>query len=285
LVIVGTFTPINQQGKTEGAREMYRFCLAMVDLKSGKVVSKTVARSRMENVDHTPQPYFRDAPVWSKDPPAESYVRTCQASKLGETINPAYLQTLVAAAVVDEGVRSYNAGRYKEALALFAKAQETTAGKQWRVHNGLYLANWKLGRKEAMTQSFAQLVDYGFDQGNLAVMFLFRPGATVLPPDGKATANDLWLKTIAQRAAQRNACLEIAGHNSRGGPEIVGERLSALRAEFVRQRLVGEVPALGKRVIAAGYGSRETLVGTARDDASDALDRRVEFKLLPCASS
>jgi hypothetical protein len=29
-------------------------------------------------------------------------------------------------------------------------------------------------------------------------------------------------------------------------------------------------------------GSRQTMVGSGRDDASDALDRRVEFKVIGC---
>ena len=32
-----------------------------------------------------------------------------------------------------------------------------------------------------------------------------------------------------------------------------------------------------------GKGSREMIVGTGKDDASDALDRRVEFKTVQCA--
>lgn len=284
LLIVGTFTPVNMQGKTEGMREIFRFCLAMVDLKTGKVVSKTVARSRMEGVDHTPQPYFRDAPAWSRDPATENYVKTCQASKAGDMANPGYLESLVTGALVDEGIRAYNAGRHKDALAIFVRARQTPAGAQLRVFNGLYLSSWKLNRRDAIADHFGRLVDYGFDQGHLAVTFLFRPGASILPPDGKQGPYGIWLKTIAQRADQRRACVEVAGHTSGGGPEVVNERLSALRAEHVRQRLVETAPRLAKRVIATGYGSREMLIGTGRDDASDQLDRRVDFKLLPCAS-
>lgn len=283
LLIVGTFTPINQQGKTEGAREMYRFCLAMVDLKSGKVVSKTVARSRMEKVDHTPDAFFRDAPSWTKDTAGEGYVKTCQASKAGDAINPAYIESLVAAALIEEGVRAYNGGKYKDALAMFGKAKGTTAGQQLRVLSGVYLSNWKLGKQAETAKSLGEIVDYGLDQGQLAMMFVFNQGATTLPPNSKAAPNDIWLKTIAHRLDDRKSCVEVGGHASRGGPEAVNERLSSLRAEYIRRRLVGEAPALGKRIIAAGYGSRETLVGTGTDDAADMLDRRVEFKLLPCS--
>ena len=34
------------------------------------------------------------------------------------------------------------------------------------------------------------------------------------------------------------------------------------------------------RMIAIGVGGREPLVGTGRDDATDALDRRVEFRVV-----
>jgi outer membrane protein OmpA-like peptidoglycan-associated protein len=283
LLVVGTFTPINQQGKTEGVREIYRFCLAMVDLKSGKVVSKTVARSRMENVDHTPQPFFRDGPAWTRDSAAEGYVKTCQASKAGDAINPDYIQSLVAAAIVDEGVRAYNAGKYKDALAMFTKARETTAGAQLRVLSGLYLSNWKLGRQADTAKSFGDIVAYGLDQGQLAVTFVFNQGATTLPPGSKSAPNDIWLKTIAQGLSEKNQCAEVGGHASRSGPEAVNERLSSLRAEYVRRRLVSEAPTLGNRLIATGYGSRENLVGTGTDDATDMLDRRVEFKVLKCS--
>lgn len=283
LLVVGTFTPINQQGKTEGAREIYRFCLAMVDLKSGKVVSKTVARSRMENVDHTPEAFFRDAPAWTRDTAGDGYVKTCQTSKAGDAINPAYVESLVAAAIIDQGIRAYNAGKYHDALAMFGKAKETTAGKQLRVLSGTYLSYWKLGKPTETAKSFGEIVDYGLDQGQLAMMFVFNQGATTLPPNSKSAPNDLWLKTIAQRLGDRQSCVEVGGHASRSGPEAVNERLSSLRAEYIRRRLISEAPSLGKRVIAVGYGSRETLVGTGTDDAADMLDRRVEFKLLPCS--
>jgi hypothetical protein len=35
-------------------------------------------------------------------------------------------------------------------------------------------------------------------------------------------------------------------------------------------------------VLLAAQGFRENIVGSATDDAVDALDRRVEFKIVPC---
>lgn len=45
IMLVGTFTGVNKEGKTEGVREAFRVCLALADLKSGKIISKGVARA------------------------------------------------------------------------------------------------------------------------------------------------------------------------------------------------------------------------------------------------
>jgi outer membrane protein OmpA-like peptidoglycan-associated protein len=148
----------------------------------------------------------------------------------------------------------------------------------------VYLSNWKLGQRDAAAQAFGKIVDYGLTNKRLAVKFLFKPGSTSFWPDPEVSGPyGSWLEQIATRTSQRNnACLEITGHTSRTGSEPLNERLSLLRAEYIKQRLEFDAPELGKRTIANGKGSRENLVGTGRDDATDALDRRVEFKVLDC---
>ena len=94
----------------------------------------------------------------------------------------------------------------------------------------------------------------------------------------------VWLKAIASRASSGSSCLEVTGHTSATGPEPLNERLSLLLAEYVKAQLEASAQALAlaKRTIAAGMGSRQTMVGSGRDNASDALDRRVEFKVIGC---
>jgi hypothetical protein len=41
---------------------------------------------------------------------------------------------------------------------------------------------------------------------------------------------------------------------------------------------------LGQRTTPSGKGFRENLVGSGSDDAVDALDRRVEFRIVPCSA-
>jgi outer membrane protein OmpA-like peptidoglycan-associated protein len=91
-----------------------------------------------------------------------------------------------------------------------------------------------------------------------------------------------WIAAMASSAAKRNGCLLVVGHASQSGSESVNNRLSLMRAKAIESQLVQRSPALAKRIKATGAGSRETVVGNGRDDTSDALDRRVELKVVDC---
>ncbi|HHW78947.1 MAG TPA: OmpA family protein [Xanthomonadaceae bacterium] len=283
IVLVGTFTGVNKEGKTEGVREAFRVCLALADLKSGKIISKGVARAKPEGVDITPTAYFNDSPAWTPDQATEGYIKTCQGTKPGDPINPLYADRILTAALVSEAIDAYNNRQYRKALDLYQSALRSPGGEQLRVYNGLYLASWKVGRRNEAAQAFGRIVDYGLTNKRLAVKFLFKPGSTDFWPDRQVTGPyPVWLKQIAQRTAENKGCLEIVGHTSRTGPEPINDRLSLLRAGTIKQKLESDAPELRTRTIANGVGSRENLVGTATDDARDALDRRVEFKVVDC---
>ncbi len=294
LVFIGTFTPINLLGKGDGARDAYRVCFALADLKTGKIVSKGFARSQTVGIDATPLPYYQDAPVWVNDKIVEGYIKTCQGTKAGDPIKPEYYDRVSAATGIDTATRAYNQKQYKESLALFDAVLRSPSGDQPRVHTGLYLSNMKLGRREAAMQSFGKVVQYGVAGSRVAVKFNFAPGSAGLVKDQSPA--DRWLKEIARQTAgpvpaARGAataeaatpsCYEISGHTSRTGAEPINERISLLRAEYIRSKLITERKDLGPRLSTVGYGSTQAIVGTAKDDASDALDRRIELKSKAC---
>ena len=58
VVLVGTFTAINNAGVAGGPRDAYRICLTLADLKTRKIVSKGVARAQPEGIDTTPTAFF-----------------------------------------------------------------------------------------------------------------------------------------------------------------------------------------------------------------------------------
>jgi len=281
-VMVGTFTPVNAQNQTAGAREAYRFCLVMVDLRAGKTIAKGVARARMDSVDSTPNTFFRDSPAWTNDASIKSYIDTCQATKVGDAISQTYLNGILAASIIAEAIEAYDANRYRDALDLYLTAEKSPAGNQLRVYNGVYLTSWKLGRRDQATEAFGRVVDYGLQNNALGVKILFRPGSTAFASDQQSgDAYEMWLRQIATRSASRNACLQVTGNSSPSGSAVLNEQLSQLRAEYVKGKLEADAPALTGHVIATGVGAKNNLVGTGADDLSDALDRRVEFKVIP----
>ena len=284
LILIGTLTPINREGKTEGVREIYRICLALADLKTGKLISKGMTRSDPAGVDTTPTAFFRDSPAWAKERTTDGYVKTCQGSKPGDPMDPIYLDRILIGTIIGEGIDAYNLGRYQDALARYTEAQRLPGGAgELRVLNGLYLTNYKLNHISAATELFGQIVDYGLQNQRLAMKLLFKPGTTAFWPDPVVSGPyEMWLQRIALRTEAASACLEVSGHTSPTGPSAINDRLSQLRAETIRSRLVAIAPALDRRVIAVGVGSRENLIGTGRDDASDALDRRAGFKVISC---
>lgn len=284
LILIGTFTGVNGERKTEGKREAYRICLALADLKTGKLVGKGLAFAGTEGTDPTPVPFFRDAPVWLDDAATTGYIRTCQGTRAGDPINPNYLDKIVTAATVAEAIDAYGKNQFADALKLYEVALASPGGDQLRVHTGLYLTNLKLRRMDAARKAFGQVVEQGLEQKRLGVKFLFRPGTAAMWVDPKAgpLPYPMWLNEIAGRAAKRPTCLEFGGHTSASGAEPLNDRLSLLRADSVRKAVEAVSPALGKRLVSKGHGSRQMLVGNGRDDLSDALDRRVELLVKDC---
>lgn len=289
LVLVGSITRVAAPGvitpttaPSAGPGATYRIWAALADLRTNRIVSHETAWVRADGVDMTPTPFFRDSPSWLADRTQAAYIKTC-AGNPGDPIDPAYLTSLFSAAAVADGIKAYEAGRYREALTHYIQAKSLPAGDQLRVYNGIYLANAALGREAAAEAAFGTLVGYGLDRGKLAVKLVFQPSSTRFWPDRTVTGvYPMWLRQIASRAAAQPACLRLVGHTSPTGPDEVNRALSLARAERVRDELVGRAPQLDPKADAQGRGSAEPIVGSGRDDATDVLDRRVEFETRPC---
>jgi outer membrane protein OmpA-like peptidoglycan-associated protein len=283
VVLVGTLTPIKNVDPGAADPQVYRVCFAMADLRSKTIIAKGARRAKPQGVDHAPLQAFADSPVWAADPSVEGYIKTCQASKLGETVDAAYVAAIGAAALVSEAVNEYEAKHYREALAYYRVAMRLPGGDQLRVRNGLYLTTAKLNRRDESVNAFGEVVDYSLKASRLSVRFLFKPGSTQFHDDKQVTGPyPMWLSQIATRAFKSDSCLDIVGHTSPTGPAALNERLSVLRAQYIKGLLQSSSPQLGGRLTASGVGLRENLVGTGKDDASDAIDRRVEFKVRKC---
>jgi len=281
LLLTGTMTRVD--GDAGARKKALRIQLALTDLKAGTVVAQASALARDEGLDHTPLAYYRDSPVLVKDRVIEGYVRTT-ATPPGQRADPLYLERIAQATVIHEATTLYNQERYVEALGKYRSALAMPAGEQIRVVNGIYLAAAKLGRTAEAEQAFARVVALGIAYNELGVKFLFNPGSTEFWSDPKVSgAYPMWLRQIARESTNAKVCMNIVGHTSHTGSEPTNDALSLQRANFIRQRLVGEASTLAAKTKTSGMGLRQNIVGSGTDNAVDALDRRVEFKIVPCS--
>jgi hypothetical protein len=277
VLLTGTTTRVQS-----GQRATFRINLALTDLKTGQQLAQSSAVATDSGLDTSPTPYYRDSPVLVKDKIVEGYLRTASAPA-GQRADPAYFERIAAATLIDEATTLYNTERYQDSLAQYRQALATPAGEQLRVLNGVYLTNVKLGRMGEAEQAFGKVVALGIAYNELGVKFLFNPGGTEFWSDPKVSgAYGMWLRQIARESTAAKVCMNIVGHTSRTGSEQVNDALSLKRADYIRQRLAGEAGELGGRTKTAGMGFRQNIVGSGTDNVVDALDRRVEFKIVPC---
>jgi len=280
-LLTGTLGRV-MSGPKAGKNAPLQINLSLTDLRSGTVVAQASALARDEGLDHTPTRYYQDSPVLVKDQVVAGYLRTA-ATAPGQPADPFYFERVAVATVINEATTLYNAERYQDALAKYRAAGGTPGGDQLRTLNGIYLAQTKLGRSAEAEQAFGNIVAYGFKHNQLDVKFLFNPGSTAFWSDARISgAYGMWLRQIAKESNNTKVCMQIVGHTSRTGSEPVNDALSLQRANAILQRLAADAPALGTRIKTIGKGFRENLIGSGSDNAVDALDRRVEFKIQPC---
>jgi len=279
-LLTGTMTRV--EGSAANRKRALQINIALTELKSGTVVAQASALARDEGLDHTPLAYYRDSPVLVKDKVIEGYART-SATPPGQRGDAFYLERIAAATVINEATALYNQERYVEALGQYRSALAMPTGEQIRVMNGIYLTSAKLGRTAEAEQAFGRVVALGIAYNELGVKFLFNPGSTDFWSDPRVSGPyAMWLRQIAKEGTAAKVCMNVVGHTSKTGSEQVNDALSLQRANFIRQKLAAESAALGSRTKTAGMGFRQNIVGSGTDNAVDALDRRVEFKIIPC---
>ena len=283
LLLIGTLTAINSRNVKDQKADVFRVCLVLIDLRSGKLVAKRVDRATLSTVDSEPIALFRDAPTWSLDRTAMAYIKSCQGSSPGDSVDPGYLLRLPAAAVINEAAIAYDDNKPAEAYRLYHEARPIAEPDDLRVLNGLYLTSWRTGKKKEAADTFGKIVGIGIESKNLPIKIFFNPGKTTLLSSADLQSQyAVWLRELAVQVGNRDTCMKIVGHTSRTGDAAANEQLSKKRADLIKQTLERQNKKLGPRLAADGVGSRETLIGLGTDDLRDALDRRVEFRTVGC---
>ncbi|MCW7539475.1 OmpA family protein [Aquabacterium sp. A7-Y] len=284
LLLIGTVTPIHTRGSADTPPDAFRIWVSLIDLRTKRIIAKRLDRASAGSVNAEPLAYYRDSPTWHKDKTVQAYINSCQMdTRVGDPADPEYLARLPAAAVLNEAAIAYGEGRIDIANGLYKEARLLAEPGDLRVLNGLYLTSWKLGHRDAAEAAFSRLVASGLESKRLPMKLLFQPGRTQFIEVGDLVQQyQVWLGALSSEAASVPACIQVVGHTSRTGSARVNEELSRRRAEQIVRLLEQRNRALGARLNAKGAGSREALVGLGTDDLRDALDRRVEFRVVDC---
>ena len=288
LVLLGTVAPVTGAGATtpitRGRPGAYRIWTVLVDPGTGRITARAEAWLRPQAVDPTPTRFVQAAPAWTPELTTAAYLRTVDRA-VGEAADPSYLEGLRAQALAADGTRAFEVGRYTEAAAIYQQAGRLPGGQQMRVLNGTYLTYVALDQPREAADAFVRVVDHGLARGRLAIRFVFQPGSTDFWRDRAVSGPyPLWLRLVSQRVAGQNSCLVLVGHASPTGPVSLNERLALARAEQVRRRMIAEQRSLTSRIRAEGRGARQPLIGSGADNATDVLDRRVEFNPIDCGA-
>jgi outer membrane protein OmpA-like peptidoglycan-associated protein len=284
LLLIGTLTPINVERSIDKQPDAFRVWLTLIDLRTGKVIAKALDRATIASVNPEPLPFYRDSPTWHKDKTVLGYINSCQVNtKIGDLADPDYLARLPAAAVINEATLAYDDGKVPAANKLYREAEPIADPGDLRVLNGLYITSWQLGERDQAKAAFSKIVASGLEQKRLPVKILFQPGRTSFNAIGDLPQQyQIWIASLATEAARSDSCMRIVGHTSRTGSARANETLSRQRAEAVQKMLEKDNRTLSARLSATGAGSKEALVGIGTDDQRDALDRRVEFRVVDC---
>ena len=287
LLLIGSLTPVDLNPTPRGEAgpvAAFRIWLTLADLRTGKIIAKRLDRATPASVNAEPTRFFRDSMTALKDHGVAAYLHSAQIDGgVGDALDPLYLMHLPAAALLHEAINAYNDNPLGAAHRLFAEAGRLADADDLRALNGRYLTSWRLGRRQEAGEVMARIVTAGLAGRQLVLKVMFEPGGTaLLGPAEQRAQTRLWLRELARQASARGACLRVVGHASRIGSAAVAQALSARRAAALRWVLASEAPASAKRFSAEGVGWRDNLVGLGTDDARDALDRRVEFRVVDC---
>lgn len=280
-VVIGV---IKQETYNNQTIKLPHLFLSAVDVKSSQVMAHSEVWISNQDMKLQPTPLYSDSPMFIKDPRAEKVIATARAAS-GSVVDKNYSSTMETNGLLTEASTAYNSGNYPAAADLFGKAARRDDGQVMKTYAGLYQAYLKLGQLTEAEEAFARLAGIGIKNGTLSVKFLFEVGETSFFGQPEEIAEyAIWLRQIAKKIAEAQACVEISGHASRSGSADFNKRLSDKRAHTIQRRLLDVAPVIAHKTVAIGRGFEQNIVGSGTDDFRDSIDRRVEFKVLDCST-
>jgi hypothetical protein len=268
-----------------GNAKTYHVYATLYDKTSGTIVGN--GDVWVSNIDYAPLELYKDSPVYIRSNDLENLSRSVK-TKVGEVVDKSLLRAQNSKALFAEADAFYEKREYAKALPIYLEIEKRDDGKTIKVYAVLYNISFLTGDYAQAEYYFARLTETCIaEKGNIEVKLLFKVRETdyVSSIRGRDTSveYDLWMRQIgAYLETHPRYCLMIAGHASRTGTDEYNVALSKKRAAAVQQHLRKYFPEIMSKSKTVGMGYRDNIIGTAADDDSDSIDRRVEFSLIDC---
>jgi len=269
----------NRQGE-----KYYHIFASAIDRKTGNLVAKSSAWVLGRDLDFTPTKEYKDGAMLMSDNRHKSKVAIARGLSKTYTSND-YYKSIETNAILTEASSQYGKNKYRSAATLFSKVAERSDGQIMKTYAGLYQTHLKLGQTKKAEKAFGKLLEISINNKNLSIKFLFAVNSTNFIVNKTLKKRYLiWLRQVGKVFNTNQYCAEIIGHSSHTGEIKYNDKLSKQRAVAIQRQIKPYFKKIKKNTITIGKGFRENIKGLGTDDNRDAIDRRVEFKIIQCST-
>lgn len=269
----------HNQNKSE---KSYHVFASATDLASGKIIAKASTWISGKNLDYSPLREYQDSPMFLTDKRHKS--KTVNARGIsGPEADNEYYDSIETGALLAEASNAYGKRQYHKAIQLFNKAAGRPDGQVMKTYAGLYQAHLKVGDEAAAEDAFGKLVEISVLNDSLSVKLLFKVNSTDFIADNTLRSRyKIWIRQISKFFNNNDYCVNVVGHSSHSGSDTYNKQLSLARAKKVREYMSRYISNIRTKTTVTGKGFSENIKGLGTDDGRDAIDRRVEFKVVEC---
>lgn len=259
------------------AASWFKVTITATDLMHQRKIGETAVFVNARYFDPIPSKFFRDSPMYLTGVRHKERL----ASMSGDIRKiRSILQT---DAFIADAMSEYEKGNYNVSEGKFKAIVNMGDKSNLIALSGLYQSLIRQNKKAEAEVAFANLAREAIAEDNLSVKFLFRVRSKEFRDDGDLeTQYAIWIRQIAKTVYESGKCLNINGHASKSGKAEFNDRLSLHRAQWIKDLMTSVEPRLNKRLYPQGKGYRENIIGSGTDNALDAIDRRVDFKIVTC---
>ncbi|MER2540786.1 MAG: OmpA family protein [Azonexus sp.] len=274
-IVLSSYSPIKDK-VAEQPGSWIRLKTVVADVVTGKQLAASESYLQSSQFQGDPTKFFKESPMFLTDKRHKDRIEVMNGKA-----QPLKEKLTVQASFAD-AVALYDEGKFVEAEEGFREVLKLTPEHQGAL-SGIYQSLWQQGKKIPAESAFGKFLAVGFDEGNISIKILFKVNGTDFVDAGDLPLQyKLWTKSIGQTMVAKSKCLDVTGHASKSGSSEYNDRLSLQRATKVVATIQNFSPVTAGKLKANGKGFQETIVGTGSNDATDAIDRRVEFIVKTC---